>query len=175
MSIDSSLAGQEHMPRPLIRWDKVEREGSVLDRNWRRGPVWVNTSDMARIDDLVNFMVRFTDVPERPIPGACRYDEQTREMPVHLPSPGPRRETGSITIDLGTRVVVERMAFDDHPEGRLYLLAASPVEVAVLGWGVGDEELQSFTSRIRRLDDSLLEQFKRAQAVACERIGKAEH
>jgi hypothetical protein len=80
---------------------------------------------------------------------------------------GPRRSLGRATIDLlDGKTSVERWEYKDYPNLRLVRMPLPEVEVTLLGWGISEERLLSFASRLEPLElgSDLLQRMSSAVA-----------
>lgn len=127
--------------------------------------------------NLINFVYNISAerFPERPIPGSERFnadmvDGKMVPRTVHLESAGPRRLIDAVAFTDGYQM--ERLAFEERPELRLYRVQMPEVEVLMLAWGWDDEFLTEFISSARpiRDDDALFAEIERAEYTAWEKI-----
>jgi hypothetical protein len=63
---------------------------------------------------------------------------------------GPRRYLGRVDLRWGWSA--ERWEYRDHPNLRLVRMPLPEVEVTLLGWGISEDRLLSFASRVERLE-----------------------
>lgn len=127
--------------------------------------------------DLINFVYNISPdrFPERPIPGSERFNAEMvdgRMVPrtVHLESAGPRRLIDAVPSTDGYQI--ERVAFEEWPQLRLYRVQMTEVEVLMLAWGWDDDFLEELMSSARPIkdDDALFADIERAEYAAWERI-----
>jgi hypothetical protein len=86
------------------------------------------------------------------------------------PLAGARKPLAAVAHSEGTWI--ERTAFEEHPELRLYRIQTPRVEVLVLGWNWDDEALRESTRLCRPIqeDASLFAEIERAEYAAWEKI-----
>jgi hypothetical protein len=131
--------------------------------------------------EILNFVHNISTerLPERPIPGSERFNAEIVEgkvpRTVQLPSAGPRRLIDAVPVADGYQM--ERVAFEERPELRLYRTQTPRVEILVLGWGWDDEPLREFMSSARsiRNDENLFAEIERAEFAAWEKIRQRKH
>lgn len=77
---------------------------------------------------------------------------------------GPRRYLGRVDLRWGWSA--ERWEYLDHPTLRLVRIPLPEVEVTLLGWGISEDRLLSFASRVERLElgSELLRRMRSAVA-----------
>ena len=85
---------------------------------------------------------------------------------------GPRRPVAPVRF--GEDLWIERAAFEEHTELRLYRVQTPRVEILVLGWGWDDEALVDFARQSRPIhdDDSLFREIEQAEYAAWNKIEK---
>jgi hypothetical protein len=129
--------------------------------------------------EILNFANNISSerLPEKPIPGSERFNAEImngKKVPntVHLPSAGARRLIDAVSFMNGYQM--ERVAFQDRPELRLYRIQMPQVEILLLAWGWDDESLREFISSARSLrkDEGLFAAIERAEYAAWDRIGE---
>ncbi len=126
--------------------------------------------------NLVNFVdnISLERLPERPISGSERFNAELiagRRVPrtVYLPSAGPRRLVD--TVPFAADYPMERVAFEERPDLRLYRVQMPEVEILMLAWGWDDPPLKEFMSSARAInDDGLFGDFARAEYTAWNKI-----
>jgi hypothetical protein len=123
-------------------------------------------------NQLINFVHRFTKVPQQRIPGAVRYDESRHPQPVIGHSVGPRRHLSPLKTTLRDHGVAERVAFNQFSQLRFCRIGVDPEEVVILSWAVDDEELSEFLLNLRRMTPSsgIFDEFKASEFAAWQRI-----
>lgn len=79
--------------------------------------------------------------------------------------------------ELGNGRFLERVAFDEHPELRLYRSQTPEVEVLFLGWGFDDDTLIDVTKKARAIqeDEGLFKEIEAAEFQAWEKINARKH
>lgn len=131
--------------------------------------------------NIINFVenIERGRLPRRPVIGSERFnadmvDGKLIPKQVRLPSAGPRRLIDAIPFRDGFHI--ERVAFDEVPELRLYRIQMPDVEVVVLAWRLEDDYLGEFISSAEPAmqTEGLYEQMERAQFQAWEKIGRRE-
>lgn len=131
--------------------------------------------------NIVNFVHNVTDrrLPERPVVGSERFnahmvDGKLIPKQIRLPSAGPRRLIDAIPFRDGFHI--ERVAFDEVKELRLYRIQMLEVEVVMLAWNHDDDFLAGFMSAAEPVmqTEGLYEQIERAQRAAWEKLKKTE-
>ena len=129
------------------------------------------------LSNLMNFVYNISTerFPKRPVPGSERYnatmvDGKMVPRTVHLESAGPRRLIDAVPFTDGYQM--ERVAFEDRPELRLYRVQMPEVEVLMLAWGWDDDSLREFMSSARPIKDDgkLFGEIERAEYAAWEKI-----
>jgi hypothetical protein len=127
--------------------------------------------------ELMNFVYNITSerFPGRPILGSERFnatmvDGKIVPRTVYLESAGPRRLLDAVAFADGYQM--ERVAFEEWPELRLYRVQMPEVEVLGLAWGWDDNALKHFMSGARSLrdDEDLVEEVECAEYSAWDRI-----
>jgi hypothetical protein len=127
--------------------------------------------------EIVNFVnnIRVEPLPERPIAGSERFNAEEvdgKKVPrkVCRPSAGPRRLIDAVPFIEGSQM--ERVAFDELPELRLYRAQIPQVEVLILGWGWDDDSLEQFASSARPIneDATVFAEIERAEFAAWDKI-----
>ena len=125
---------------------------------------------------LINFVHNATTqrLPERPVPGSERFnateiDGRLVPRTVYLPSAGPRRLLEDVALPDGR---VERVAFEEYPDLRLYRQHKDRGFVLVIGWGYDDDFLTNFVRLAHPMQDDagLFAEFEQAQRSAWEKI-----
>lgn len=83
---------------------------------------------------------------------------------------GPRQPLP--TVEFRDGLFLERVAFTDHSQLRLYRVQMPQVEILVMGWNWDDEPLTGFARQARPIlaDAALLEDIARAEYAAWEKI-----
>lgn len=127
--------------------------------------------------ELMNFVYNITDerFPERPVPGSERFNAEMvdgKRVPrtVYLESAGPRRLIDAVPFTDGYQM--ERVAFQERPELRLYRVQMPEVEILVRAWNWDDEFLRGFMSSVRPIneDEELFAEIERAEYAAWQKI-----
>lgn len=127
--------------------------------------------------NLRNFVYNISTqrFPQRPIPGSERFNAEIvdgKMVPrtVHLASAGPRRLIDAVPFSDGYQM--ERIAFEERPELRLYRVQMPEVEVLMLAWGWDDEFLTAFISSARSIkdDEKLFGELEQAEYAAWEKV-----
>lgn len=87
-----------------------------------------------------------------------------------VPMPGARRPLPTST--LGDELFLERVAFVDHPELRLYRVQVPQVEILVMGWNWDDEPLMEFARKVRPIqeDEGLFAEMEAAEFAAWAKL-----
>ena len=83
---------------------------------------------------------------------------------------GPRRPLP--TVPFRDRLFLESVAFDDHPELRLYRVQTPHVEILFMGWNFEDGSLIDFARQARPIqeDEALFEEIEQAEYAAWKKI-----
>jgi hypothetical protein len=99
--------------------------------------IWLSGTSVD--EDEIDFLARFLPRAE--------VDRLILSPVVDL---GPRRYLGR--VDLRWDWSAERWEYMDHPNLRLVRMPLPEVEVTLLGWGISEDRLLSFASRVERLE-----------------------
>jgi hypothetical protein len=135
-----------------------------------RGPTDLD-DEHSYSNEVVNFVHRFAGrLPDRRVPGAERHTGPGQV--VRVPSAGPRHRLRprKIVLDGGTEL--ERVSFSHHPELRVYRALRPGVEILILGWGFGDQDLESFANQLVPVveDGDAFADLERGEHAAWEKI-----
>lgn len=92
--------------------------------------------------------------------------------PHGTPMPGTRKPLPTVSFRDG--LFLERVAFDDHPELRLYRVQTPQVEILVMGWNHDDAPLIDFARKARPIqeDEALFDEMEKAGYAAWDKIEK---
>jgi len=154
---DPRRAVEVHCLRPGERssWRRLAREEDI--------GVWVPGASIA--DDE-------TDLLGRVLPRA-EFERLILRPVVDL---GPRRCLGRATVQLlDGDTSAERWEYRDYLNLRLVRIPAPEVEVTLVGWGISDDQLLWFASRLERLElgSDLLQRLGSAVAESHAAFGQA--
>ncbi|HWC14876.1 MAG TPA: hypothetical protein VG929_09800 [Actinomycetota bacterium] len=162
-----------HRPARRIEITSTGIEGLGHRSPQHRALLWEHSYS----PNIQNFVYNISDkrFAEQPIPGTERYNADMidgRLVPrvVSLPSAGPRRLIDAVPFTNGYQM--ERVAFAEYSQLRLYRVQMVEVEILMLGWAWDDEPLTAFmrTARSVRDDNTLFAEIERAEYAAWEKI-----
>ena len=153
----SGMGSSDHEVRQVrfAYLDKIPDPGRALGVHCRAPDERSSERRVAREDDI-GIWISGASIPDdemdllgRVLPRA-EFDPLILRSVVDL---GPRRYLGSAAIQLlEGETSAERWEYKDYPNLRLTRMHLSEVELTVLGWGISEELLLGFASRLERLE-----------------------